>query len=263
MMIMKTKNLKARSLYSALALGVALMTPMAGAEDTLSSTLSVQQKTDKASKSSQKKVDKLSNQTQELLADYKGVIRQVEALKIYNRQLQKVVNNQQAEIDSMLSQIKTLDQTNIEITPLMLKMIDALGQFVDLDVPFQLKERKDRVAGLRANMENPNITTSERYRKILEAYQIENDFGRNIESYKSSLGEGDETRTYNFLRIGRVALLYQSLDGQETGQWNKESRQWEVLPESYRSGVNQGIRIALKQAPHNLIKLPVAAAEDA
>ena len=267
MNIKKIKTQKVKTLYSALALSAAVSASMmsfqALAQDPLSSTLKTQQKTDKASQVSQVKVDKLSDQSQELLSEYKGVIRQVEALKVYNRQLQKVVTAQQAEVDSMLEQIKTLDQTNIEITPLMLKMVHALDEFVELDAPFQLKERRERVERLRATMDSPNVTTSEKYRKILESYQIENDFGRTIEAYEASLGKGDNTRTYNFLRIGRVALLYQSLDGAETGQWNNETRQWEVLPESFRAGVNQGLKIARKQAPHNLIKLPVRAAEDA
>ncbi|WP_201772727.1 DUF3450 domain-containing protein [Endozoicomonas numazuensis] len=267
MIKMKIKTHKVKSLCSVLALSTALsasiLSPVALAEDPLSSALSTQQKTDKASQISQGKVDNLSNQTQELLAEYKSVIRQVEALKVYNRQLQKVVTAQQTEIESMLEQIKTLDQTNIEITPLMLKMVGALEEFIELDVPFQMKERRDRVTRLQATLDSPNVTTSEKYRKILESYQIETDFGRTIEAYEASLGEGDDTRTYNFLRIGRVALLYQSLDGAETGQWNKETRQWEVLPESYRAGVNQGLKIARKQAPHNLIKLPVRTAEDA
>ncbi|MGY0216732.1 DUF3450 domain-containing protein [Endozoicomonadaceae bacterium StTr2] len=267
MKYIKTNTQKVRGLCGRLALSAAisasLMAPAFAADDPLNSALQAQQKIDKASQVSQVKVDKLSDTTRELLGEYKAVIRQVEALKVYNRQLQKVVNAQQAEIDSMLAQIKTLDQTNIEITPLMLKMVDGLDQFVELDVPFQLKERRERVERLRATMDSPNVTTSEKYRKILESYQIENDFGRTIEAYEASLGEGDETRTYNFLRIGRVALLYQSLDGAETGQWNKQTRQWEVLPESYRAGVSQGLKIARKQAPHNLIKLPVRAAEDA
>ncbi|OED43034.1 hypothetical protein ACH42_11140 [Endozoicomonas sp. (ex Bugula neritina AB1)] len=262
----KITTQKVKSLCSLLVLSTvlsaSLVTLSAQAEDPLASALSTQQKTDVASQKSQKKVDNLSEKTQELLGEYKGVIRQVEVLKVYNRQLQKVVNAQQTEIDSMLEQIKTLDQTNIEITPLMLKMIGTLQEFIELDIPFQLDERYERVERLKAAMDSPNVTTSEKYRKILESYQIETDFGRTIEAYEASLGEDDDIRTYNFLRIGRVALLYQSLDGAETGMWNKEARQWDVLPESYRAGVNEGLRIARKQAPHNLIKLPVAKAED-
>ncbi|CAM3654124.1 DUF3450 domain-containing protein [Parendozoicomonas haliclonae] len=264
---MKIKTHKVKSLCGMLALSSAALTmSMAGssyAEETLSSVMSTQKKIDVASQKSQNKIDNLSAQTQELLGEYKAVIRQVEAMRIYNRQLQRVVNSQQADIDSMLAQLETLDQTNVEITPLMLKMIDSLEEFIELDVPFQIDERRDRVALLRKTMDRADVTTSEKYRKILEAYQIENDFGRNIEAYKASLGEGEDTRTYQFLRIGRLALMYQSLDGEETGHWNKQTRQFEVLPETYRSGVAQGLKIALKQAPPNLIKLPVHAAEGA
>ncbi len=266
MYINKIPTHRVKRLCSSLAISAALsasfIVPQALAQDPLSSALSTQQKTDQASRKSQDRVDKLSDKTQELLSEYKGVIRQVEALTVYNRQLQRVVNAQEAEIQSMLAQLETLDQTNIEITPLMLKMIDGLDKFVALDLPFQLKERRDRVALLHATMDNPNVTTSEKYRKILEAYQIENDYGRTIEAYEGSLGEGDDTRTYSFLRIGRLALLYQSLDGEETGQWNSDKSAWEVLPDSYRAGVNQGLKIARRQAPNNLIKLPVHAAED-
>lgn len=260
---MKTTNNKAKRLCSMLALSAAILTAPTWAEDNLSDVMAAQQKIDAASQKSQNKINTLSAQTQELLGEYKAVIRQVEAIKVYNRQLQRVVNSQQEEIDSMLAQIKTLDQTNVEITPLMLKMIDSLEQFIELDVPFQIDERRNRIALLRKTMDRADVTTSEKYRKILESYQIENDFGRNIEAYKSSLGEGEDTRTYQFLRIGRLALMYQSLDGEETGHWNKATRKWEELPETYRAGVAQGLKIALKQAPPNLIKLPVPAAEGA
>ena len=267
MVIIKmNKTQKAKSLCSMLALSAVLATPFlaanAGAE-TLTSAIKEQARTDSASIKSQKKVDGLSEQTLELLSDYKSVLRQTDSLKIYNDQVARMVNSQQKEIDSLNNQISTIDQTNIEITPLMLKMVSTLEEFVVLDLPFQPEERKARVAKLRVMMDRADITTSEKYRKILEAYQIENEFGRTIEAYKGSLGEGDAVRTYSFLRIGRVALLYQSLDGEETGHWNTRKGQFEELPDSYRSAVNQGLKIARKQAPPALIKLPVQAAEEA
>ncbi|GAL07593.1 TonB system biopolymer transport component [Photobacterium aphoticum] len=111
-------------------------------------------------------------------------------------------------------------------------------------------------------MDRADVTTSEKFRKVMEAYQIEEGFSRSIESYKASLDRNGETLTYDFLRIGRTALLYQSPDGGETGMWNQTTRQWETLPQSYRIAVQQGLRIAKKQAPPALIKLPVFAGED-
>ena len=65
----------------------------------------------------------------------------------------------------------------------------------------------------------------------------------------------------DFLRVGRVLLAYQTQDRARTGFWNKQSRQWEPLPDSYRNAVTQGLRIARKQAAPDLLRLPVPAAE--
>ena len=243
---------------------------MAESSPHVSTALKIQQGADKAAEASQKKVDRYDDKASEALAEYKQVIRQVESLRTYNNQVQIMVENQEQGLASMHRQIASIEHTNIEVTPLMLKMVASLQAFVRLDLPFQQKERAYRVSRLQELMTNPNVTTSEKYRKILEAYQIESEFGRNIEAYKASLtsansegGENEEVHTYNFLRIGRIALMYQSLDGEETGFWNKETSQFESLPDSYRLGVSQGLKIARKQAPPSLIKLPIPAATPA
>ena len=143
----------------------------------------------------------------------------------------------------------------------MLRMLDVLDRFVDLDVPFLITERKDRVARLRRMMDRPDVTEAEKFRRILEAYQIENEFGRTIESYQGPLeGGGDGTqKTVNFLRVGRIALVYQSLDETDLGAWNQKDRKWESLSGSYRNMIKKGIRIARRQAPPNLLFLPIAA----
>ncbi|NMV23170.1 DUF3450 family protein, partial [Vibrio parahaemolyticus] len=79
-------------------------------------------------------------------------------------------------------QIAQIDQTATEVVPLTLKMIDALDEFVTLDLPFQKKERNKRVQELRRLMDRADVTTSEKFRKVMEAYQIEEGFSRSIES---------------------------------------------------------------------------------
>ena len=146
----------------------------------------------------------------------------------------------------------------------MLKMIDSLDRFVALDLPFQKVEREDRVAALTDLMNRADVTISEKYRKILEAYQIEEGFSRTIEAYKASLDKDGGEKTYEFLRVGRIALLYQSPDGNETGMWNKKTRQWEEsCPRSIAARLNRAFASPKKQAPPPLIKLPVQTAEKA
>jgi len=116
---------------------------------------------------------------------------------------------------------------------------------------------------LREIMERADVSLSEKYRRLMEAYQIENEFGRTIEAYRGELDQEGDTRTVDFLRIGRVALLYQTLDAAETRVWGEEQKTWIDLGDDYRSPVRQGLRMARKQIAPDLLLVPIAAAEDA
>ena len=64
-----------------------------------------------------------------------------------------------------------------------------------------------------------------------------------------------------FLRVGRVALMYQTLDGQRTGRWNPMSDSWEPLESDYRAAMEQGLSIASEQAPPDLLRVPLSVPE--
>jgi uncharacterized protein YqiB (DUF1249 family) len=212
---------------------------------------------------SQERINKVSDDTDELLRLYRDETAQIEALRVYNAQLEKLLASQEEEESSLTEQIGNVTVISREVTPLMLSMVDAIDTFVERDVPFLLEERTGRVARLRQLMDRADVTNAEKYRRIMEAYQIENDFGRTIEAYRGSLDDGGESRTVDYLRIGRVGLLYQTLDGGEVGAWNQAEQKWTELDGSYRPSVRQGLRIARKQAAPDLLRLPVPAAEDA
>jgi predicted RNase H-like nuclease (RuvC/YqgF family) len=216
-----------------------------------------------AAAKSQGKVDKLSDETNELVSQYRSTMEQLESLQVYNGQLQTLVDAQQEEVDSLRDQIDNVTTIARELTPLMARMLEALTQFVSLDVPFLKKERAERIAKLTAMMRRADVTNAEKYRRILEAYQIENDYGRTIEYYKGELKTAGETRTVNFLRIGRVALIYQTLDEKEAGVWDREAGKWMQLPNTYRTALRKGFRIARKQAAPDLLRVPVPAPRSA
>ena len=104
---------------------------------------------------------------------------------------------------------------------------------------------------------SPNTPVVEKYSRGMEAYQIEMEYGRNIEAYTGDLHQADRTRTVEFLRIGRIALMYLTLDGQEAGYWDKDAETWRTLPEHAHRSISQGLRIARKQAPPDFIEVPV------
>ena len=171
--------------------------------------------------------------------------------------MRELITSQEDELASLQSQLDQVEVVGRSVMPLMLKMIDAFEQLIELDIPFLLDERKERLADLRKLMSRADVTSAEKYRRIMEAYQTENEYGRTIEAYRSTLKRGDRDIKVDFLRFGRIALVYQTLDGMEAGVWNQTEKTWEPLDASYRTAIRQGLRIARKQAAPDLIRLPL------
>lgn len=252
------------------ALAALLTAPLALADDVpapsptgkLDAVVSERISADDAARASQKRIEQLDDETQKLLTEYRKAIADRESYDAYARQLEVQVKSQGEEIAAIQQQLLEIETTSREISPLLPKMLDTLDQFVALDVPFLKEERTKRVAGLRAMMDRADVTLAEKYRRILEAYQVEMDYGRTIETYEGAIGEGDGARTVQFLRVGRVTLLYQTLDGQETGYWDLQQRQWVVDPR-YAHSFKQGVAVAKKAKAPEMLLVPVPAPKEA
>lgn len=258
---MKKQRLKAVALSTMLSAG-ALVGSVAQADQTLNAILQTGQAKTTAAMQSQKRIDKIADDTNSLLQDFKVVNKQIEGLRVYNAQQEKQIANQLVVINDLEESIDQVTVMERQIQPLILRMLDGLEQFVELDVPFHLAERRDRVAQLRANQERADITVAEKFRQVLEAYKIESEYGRKIDTYKDSLNIGGQEREVNILRVGRVALMYQTTDTQLSGAWDARQKTWvELSSGDYRSSILKGIKIAKKQATNDIMGLPILAPE--
>ena len=208
--------------------------------------------------SSQARIDALDDQTDELTREYRAALKQLASLREYNAQLEKLIVAQKAEMTSIRRQIDEVTNVDRTIMPLMFRMIDALEQFVELDTPFLGSERQQRVAALRALMDRSDATPAEKYRRILEAYEIENEYGRTIEVYEGEMNIDGIDRTVSFLRIGRVALIYQTLDGEDSGVWNPKAAAFTDLDGDFNSELRSAMRIAKQQAAPDLMVVPLS-----
>lgn len=230
--------------------------------DTLDDILEVSASKTDAARRSQARVDRLADETRNLLDDYKTVTKQIDGLRVYNARLQRQIDNQLrriAEIDGAIDQVTVIQR---QMTPLVIRMIDGLEQFVAMDVPFNLDERRARIEFLRTNVDRSDLTVAEKFRQVLEAYNIELQYGRGFETYHDTIDTGTGPRDVDFLRIGRLALVYQTTDGSEAGVWNNQARSWQPLPTGdYAAAIRQGVRIAKKQATIELLNMPIAAPE--
>ncbi|MCG7539441.1 DUF3450 domain-containing protein [Pseudoalteromonas sp. CO348] len=210
---------------------------------------------------SQGKIDGIADDMQSRLQKFKTLNKEIDGLSVYNAQLEKQIKNQleeMAAINTSMDQVSVIER---QITPLMMRMITGLKQFVELDVPFLPKERAERITQLTNLMDRADISSSEKFRRVLEAYQVEVDYGRTIEAYTSLLDVNGQEREVDFLRIGRLELLYVTKDGSQAGFWNKDSNAFDTLPDTNISQINKGIRIARKQLAPDMLTLPVQAAE--
>lgn len=215
------------------------------------------------SKAAQDRIDALSDDTDAMAAEYRAALQDTQALEVYKRQLAALVESQRTERESLQRQMDNVTVVGRQVMPLMERMIDTLGKFVDVDLPFLPDERRTRIEKLREMMQRADVTIAEKYRRILEAYQIENEYGRTIEAYRGNLGGEEEGRVVDFLRVGRNALLYQTLDGRDSGVWDAGAREWKTLGDQYRASIREGLRIARKQVAPDLLLVPLSAPEAA
>ncbi len=233
---------------------LALMVTSIASFAQLQTAVQVVTNTNSAAANSQQSIDRLSDQTEELLVQYRTVISEIESLTVYNDQLEAVVNDQNSQIQGMNAQMTELESTNRAVVPMVIEMVDMLRKIIEADVPFKINERLDRVTQLENMLNASNVTTSEKYRKVTEAYQIELDYGRSVSTYQAEIDGGVQV---NFLQIGRTALLYQTLDEKKSGWYNPETNSFQDLDDRYNSSIKEGIRIAAKQAAPNLVGLPI------
>ncbi|MGC0119627.1 DUF3450 domain-containing protein [Pseudoalteromonas piscicida] len=237
-----------------------LATASAGATE-LNQAMDKSAAINKSALKSQGKIDGIADDMQSRLQKFKTLNKEIDGLSVYNAQLEKQIKNQleeMAAINTSMDQVSVIER---QITPLMMRMITGLKQFVELDVPFLPKERAERITQLTNLMDRADISSSEKFRRVLEAYQVEVDYGRTIEAYTSLLDVNGQEREVDFLRIGRLELLYVTKDGSQAGFWNKDSNAFDALPDTNISQINKGIRIARKQLAPDMLTLPVQAAE--
>jgi hypothetical protein len=211
---------------------------------------------------SQERINEVVEGTRSLADDYRAIMKEVDGLKVYNRLMTAQTNGQQATLDDIALSLDQVDNINRQIFPLMERMIDGLEQSIALDIPFLMDERSKRVSDLKDIMERSDVSVAEKFRKVMEAYQIEMDYGSSSEWYREELNVDGAVREYNMLRVGRIGLYFQSDDSNITGWYNAESGQFELLGNEHRNEIRKGMRIARQLIAPELILIPLPAAED-
>lgn len=195
--------------------------------------------------------------------EFQRELKLVEALKVYNRQLDDQIKAQvkaRGEIATSITQAQGLES---QVAPLLGKMLSALEKFVNADLPFHLDDRKDSVRRLKALMVNPDATTSSRYRSIMDIYSAELDYGNSYEAYQEEIDIDGTPTPVDMLRIGRIGLFYQTKDQKNSGMWDAKTKAWVKLDSSKNRDLRKAIKVASQTVAPELLSLPISAPEGA
>lgn len=210
----------------------------------------------------QEEINRLANSTSSTFEVFKRQNDALEALLVLNAGFRKSVSIQEGNIETLDKSIASVEAITREIPLLMEKMLSSIEQFIELDYPFQVDERANRIQFARDAIDNPDVSIAEKFRQVLVMYQTEATYGRTNATYPDIIEIDGAERDVNIVRIGRVALMYQSTDRQVTGAWNNSTRQWVELPAGeYRTAVQKAMRVASNVDAPGIIDLPVLAPE--
>jgi hypothetical protein len=255
-------GMSCKALSGALGLLVlSVITPQAMSADVIEQAVQANLAAQQKAEQSQQHIDGLSGETRTLADEYRLLLRQIDETRAYNDQLEILVAKQKAELDTYGAELTTAQQTRARSLPLLREMLRTLEEFVNLDMPFLATERRARVDDLKALLDAPDATLAEKFRRMFEAYRVEADYGHDIEASSEEVSLGGNKRTVEVLRVGRVALLYLSFDHAETGYWDQRARVWRKLPPEFTPAIVRGVQVARKQAPPELLALPLLTPE--
>lgn len=243
-----------------LAAVAALLFPAAVHAAGIDDSLEVVADTNRGAAASQEKIDRLARETQALLEEYRKLRDGSEYQAAYTRELEALDRAQRDRIEDLQQQIARARVTRQRIVPLMRSMADALEQFVVLDLPFHHEERIAAVLQLKQRLNQPDLSMSARFRLLMEAYQLEQDYGDRVEAWRGPLRLDGQELSVEYLRVGRAALYFQSLDGQKSGYWDRQAQDWMTLDPEVNRPLARAMRVANNLTAPELLLLPMPVA---
>ena len=245
-----------------LFLVVALVASMQVFSDQIQPLLDVGEERQKSERTSQTKIDSMDDDTSLIVNEYKTVSKQIEGLRVYNAQMKKQIERQEERLKEIDRTMKEAQIMQRQIPPFTRRLLAGVEKSIELDMPFHLAERKERIAFAKAAIDNPTVSPAEGLRQVLEAFNVEMEYGRKLDSYKDTIKIDGQDREVNILRVGRVAMVAQTSNQSETLAYDIESGSWVKLDGSYKNPATKGIRIANKLATVDMLELPIQNAED-
>lgn len=203
----------------------------------------------------QEQIDAADDQTREQLEELRRLERETRRLEADNASLAGGLAEEAERQQRLATALDTLEETRAALPVIEQNMVEQLSNWIEGDLPFL---RDERLARVERQPGEQGENTIERINSLLEAWRVELDYGREMDSWRGRLRQENREREVDFLRIGRIGFYYLTPDGREGGVWNAESGEWQPLNDEYLREVRSGLRMAEDQRAPDLLTLPLS-----
>lgn len=232
------------------------------AADDISEAFDLSIAAQRAASASQARVDKLDAETRALREKRKAAQWRALQLSAYAAKLEQDAAVEEKKRKDLEDQIQRIASTGTDLMPLMRRMVAELDSFVAADLPFMQEARRTRVHELGALLDDPKRGNAEKFRRVLEAYRTEVDYGHSLGAEDAQGQCNGPQGPVTLVRVGRVGLYCLSADGARAGFWDGHG--WQPLEDRDElANVRHAKAVARAEEPPQLLELPVRAASKA
>lgn len=251
-----------RGARAAILIGLLLALP-ARAADEVGEALEASLAAQRAARESQARVDKLDDEARALREKRRGAQWRALQASAYAAQLEEEAAKEEKRRGELEAELTRIASTGSDLLPLMRRMVDELDAFVQADLPFLQEARRQRVADLRALLDDPQRGGSDKFRRVLEAYRTEVEYGHSLGAEEVDMACGEARGKAALVRVGRVGLYCLAADLRSGAYWDAGRKAWQPLDDDGVEQARRALTVARGEGPPELLVLPVRAAEPA
>lgn len=234
---------------------------------------------------------------------YSAILQEIADRRTTLAQREFYVQQQEAEIASLTSRIESASEADAseELLPIVREMVAEIEKVMVADLPFRVERRFALLDDLRADLQSDDVLVSDAYRRAMDLYGQEVNYGLQVGSYtgqnpkperqgqryraclediKSAVCdlnkeqnealkngaeiEDLEAQLYdgNYIHFGRLALLYLERDSSEGYRYNQASGEWDQLSNSELLSLRQNVRIARGESAIATMTTPIEIGEE-
>jgi hypothetical protein len=250
-----------KAIRACLIAGAAAIVTAGGAYAQLDEALRVARQSTQEGAQAQEQITQLATAADNAEGQYLAAQEQIESQRIFLDQQRVFLLSQQNELNALRTQLERVGSIEVDLAPMLLDMYVALEEFINEDLPFQMDVRQERLSNIQTSLGDANISAAERYRLLLNAYEIEMGYGRSLRAYSEEIDVDGVPQAADVLQIGRVALIREI--GGNFDILTQDNREWRPVPGSMAVDVERAFRIAREVTTPEVFTAPLPGPTDA